>query len=347
MIRRTAALLSLFLFSLLCSLPPPVLDSAGAAAPADERGVGFQTFELRDPVGGKMMRAVTFYPSDTETKPTAVGPYVVDATKGAPYLAGRFPLVVFSHGSGGSRWDVHDFETYLARHGFVAASVDHPGDDFQDHSGLGTDKVLIGRPLQMSALITRELSDPATAEHIDPSKAGAAGFSAGGYTALVLAGARPDFGLLKQYCRDYPKDSEFCSGWSVQITRPDLSARRDPRVKAVFVMAPVGIYFDRAALDPVRIPVRIFAAGADHVLPLPANAERIKSELPNTPEYTVIPKADHFVFLSPCSPEMKARRTEICADPPGVDRAAIHAQIDSGAVRFFSRVFSAHSTASH
>ena len=53
---------------------------------------------------------------------------------------------------------------------------------------------------------------------------------------------------------------------------------------------PLGIYFDRANLAGVHVPVREFAAGADSVLRLPGNAGRVRADLPQPPEYTVIPQ---------------------------------------------------------
>ncbi|HEV2223546.1 MAG TPA: hypothetical protein VGR84_11140 [Candidatus Acidoferrales bacterium] len=287
------------------------------------------------------MQAAVFYPAGVKTRSTTMGPYVIDAASGAVMSPGAFPLIALSHGSGGNCWDLHDFATYLASRGFVVACVNHPGDNFQDHSGLGTDRVLIGRALQMSALIDAMLRDPTLGPHINPSHIGAAGFSAGGYTALLLAGARPNFDLLNDYCCAYPKDPEFCTGWRVRITRPDLTLKSDPRVKAIFIMSPVGIYFDRAALAGVHVRVRLWAAAADAVLPLKANAERIRSLLPRPPEYSVIPNAGHFIFLAPCTQSMRVRLSAICTDPPGVDRAKIHSLVNADAARFFSSAFGA------
>lgn len=307
-----------------------------AASTPPAHGVGFTTLSVTDPVAGQAMSAVVFYPAAAAAGTTAVGPYQVAATAGLPLAAGRFPLILLSHGTGGSRWDLHDFATGLARRGFLVASLDHPGDNFHDHSGLGKDTVLLGRPLQMSALLDAVLTRHEFAAHADPARIGAAGFSAGGYTVLVLAGAHPDFGLLRQYCRAYPRDPEFCTGWKVERTRPDLVARADPRIRAVFAMAPVGIYFDRASLAGVRVPVSIVAGASDPVLPLAANAARIRDELPRPPDFDLVPGAGHYVFLAPCTAALRRQAPVICNDPPGVNRAALHAALIARAARFFA-----------
>jgi predicted dienelactone hydrolase len=45
--------------------------------------------------------------------------------------------------------------------------------------------------------------------------------------------------------------------------------------------------------------------------------------------------ADHWAFIPPCSPELAKDNPMICADSPGVSRAALHAQIDADALSFF------------
>ncbi len=199
--------------------------------------------------------------------------------------------------------------------------------------------MLIGRERQMSALIDAALSNARLRSHIDRGRIAAAGFSAGGYDALLLAGATPDFKLLRTYCRTNPDDREFCSGWHVEITRPDLHVAADLRIKAVLALAPLGIYFDRRGLAGVRVPVDIWAAGADRVLPVKWNAARIRALLRRTPEYSIVPNAGHLVFLSPCTPAFKGKAPALCSDPPGVDRKAVHSRIVADATQFFSRVF--------
>lgn len=326
MTTRRAALACAAIFTFLTS---------GTQAAGTAKGVGFQTFVVRDPVGGTDMAAVVFYPSATASGTTTIGPYRVDATQASPFAERTFPLIVFSHGTGGSMYDEHDFETGLAARGFIVAAITHAGDNFQDRTGLGTDRVLIGRELQMSALITAVLNDPPLRSHVDPKRIGAMGFSAGGYDALLLAGAKPNFALKDDYCASHSDDRTFC-GWSVEITDPSLRARRDSRVKAVVALSPVGFYFDRAGLSGVNVPVDLWATADDEVLPLSWNAGRVRALLPRRPEFNVVPRAHHLVFISPCAAALAQQSPELCVDPPGVDRAAIHRRVVDDAAAFFA-----------
>jgi predicted dienelactone hydrolase len=112
----------------------------------------------------------------------------------------------------------------------------------------------------------------------------------------------------------------------------------DARIKAAVVAAPaLGFTFVHGGLAGVSVPVQLWRAEEDHILPHPDYAEAARAALPRPPEYDVIPNADHFDFLAPCYPAMAARNPEICASRPGFDRAAFHAAFDDAVVAFFEK----------
>jgi len=53
--------------------------------------------------------------------------WLTNAVRNAPLEAGRFPLVVFSHGSGAYRVSYSFWTEFLASHGYIVAACDHPG----------------------------------------------------------------------------------------------------------------------------------------------------------------------------------------------------------------------------
>src|SRR3546814_3246901 len=84
------------------------------------------------------MPGFVFYPStEAGEGTTAIGPYDVAAAFGVPEQPGAKPLVVISHGHGGSNLGHHDLAAYLARNGFIVATIEHPRDSFRDSSGNG------------------------------------------------------------------------------------------------------------------------------------------------------------------------------------------------------------------
>lgn len=310
------------------------------AVRADEFGAGFQDLQLTDPVEGGPMAVIVFYPTKTDRGSTQVGPFTIAATRGAAPAPGSYPLIVHSHGTGGSHLGHHDTLVTLARAGFVAAAVQHPRDNFLDMSGFATDLQLIGRPHHIVALIDGVLADPTIGPLVDHQRIGMAGFSAGGYTALLIAGAVPDFSLQAAYRRAVPYDPlrKRADAAGKQRRKPDLKIVADPRVRAIFLMAPaLGYMFDRAGLSKVEVPVRLYRPTADEILAHPWNAERIAQMLPKPPEYQLVEGAGHYVFLAPCPTLLSLRIPEICKDPRGIDRAAFHVRLNSEMIDFFRR----------
>lgn len=326
------------------------------AAPAVS-GVGIAPIRIPDPVSGGQTDGFVFYPS-SEPSPgtTAFGPYEVAARLGAHAIAGAKPLVVISHGNGGSRLGHHDLATFLASHGFIVATLNHPKDDFEDTSGVGHVEVLGGRPVQVKSTITMLLADPHWKTLIDPTRIGVAGFSAGGYTSLMVAGAKPRLNLFVGFCDRYPKDDNVCghrAAFTAEAAKSGLTLSQmfqqtqdqldrygdthDPRVKAAFAMAPLSLIFDAHSFDGVTIPIYLYYGQNDHVLRPEANARHIQPLIHTLAGVTEVPNADHWVFLTPCTPALTTQIPELCSDPPGVDRKHVHAQINEDTLAFFRK----------
>jgi predicted dienelactone hydrolase len=319
-------------------------------------GVGIRPITFPDPVNQGHTPGFVFYPSSEPTHgTTAFGPYDVDARPGAAAAPGAWPLVVISHGHGGSDLGHHDLASYLARHGFVVATFEQPGDNFHDQSGSAKSTVLVGRAIEVRAVIDTLLSDARWKALVDPARIGVAGFSAGGYTSLLVVGARPRFDLFIGYCHRHPDDAETC-GPAKKLT-PEAAAAylaaiqhdltrwgdtADPRVKAAFVMAPLSLIFDKAGAAAIDRPVDLWYGQNDHVLLPSENAQHLQSLVPTLTRVHEVPRADHWVFLAPCSAALAKDAGAICKDPPGVDRASVHARLNADAVAFFRKTLGAH-----
>ncbi|UGB44902.1 dienelactone hydrolase family protein [Frateuria edaphi] len=322
-----------------------------ALCAVDVEGAGIRPISFPDPVNQAQTPGFVFYPSSTPTHgTTAFGPYDVAATSDAAPTPGPWPLVIISHGHGGSDLGHHDLASYLARHGFVVATFEQPGDNFHDQSGSATSRVLVGRAIEVRAVIDTVLSDAHWKTLIDPARIGVAGFSAGGYTALLVVGAKPRFDLFIGYCHRHPDDMETC-GPAKKLT-PEAAAAyladiqhdigrwgdtADPRVKAAFVMAPLSLVFDKAGAGAIDRPVDLWYGQHDHVLLPSENALHLKPLVPTLARVNEVPKADHWVFLAPCSAALAKDAGAICKDPPGVDRAKVHQRINADAVAFFRK----------
>src|SRR5208282_4989780 len=111
----------------------------------------------------------------------------------APIAGGRLPMVVFSHGTGGWYGGHYDTALALARAGFVVAAVSHTGDTYDDHSQAA---LIWLRSAQIHRLLDYMLAEWPGRAQLDPDRIGMFGFSAGGFTTLVVAGGATDLSLV-------------------------------------------------------------------------------------------------------------------------------------------------------
>jgi predicted dienelactone hydrolase len=305
---------------------------------------GFVDVTLKDPVEGGPMRAIVMYPTRAAAGTTRVGLFTLAAVREAAPAPGSYPLIVFSHGSGGTPLGHHDSLAALARAGFVAAAVEHPRDNNRDGSGFGTDLQMIGRPHHIVALIDGLLSHPALGPLIDKNRIGMVGHSAGGYTALLIGGAVPNFALAKEYRAvvganpALQQNLQRADAVGQERRKPDLQYVSDPRVRALVLWAPgFGYAFDRDGLSKVHVPILLYRPSEDDLVPHPWGAERIAQLLPTLPEYHVLEGAGHFVFFAPCPWLLSWTARQVCTDPAGIDRTAIHERLNAEMIAFFRR----------
>lgn len=323
--------LSAVLVLLLGCCPAMVL-----AEPAMQWGVGFHRLNFLDPLDDQPMRAIAFYPSNQARGLTKMGGYEVEATEEAKIAMGHYPLLMLSHGNTGTPLALHDLATALARKGFVVVAVLHPGDNYKDHSRLGTLSNLYGRPMQISAAISATLHDRHLSPHVLGDEVGVMGYSAGGETALILAGAQPDLERLRRYCQERPNDRDACTTQGELIAdRDDLVPSADPRVHALLLLAPLSLMFGRQTLADVHVPVLLYSGDDDTLVFPDKNADALARKLPVAPEFKVIAGAGHFVFMAPCTDEQMAIMPGLCTDADGVDREDIHRDLIEEAGRFF------------
>ncbi len=311
-----------------------------AMTPAQASAVGFATVSVDDPPGIPLHVGI-WYSTDASASPQRLELYMQSVAPDAAIAGTALPLVVISHGNGGSYAGHYDTALALAGAGFVVAAMTHTGDNWRDQSRA---LHLQDRARAVHAVIGYMLTAWAGHARIDPARVGMFGFSAGGFTALVAAGGVPDYAALAPYCARHP-DSYVCAlikGYGVTAAHPVPEGTwiADSRIKAAVVAAPaLGFAFDGAGLSRVTIPIQLWRAEFDHVLPSPDFVEPVRDALPRPPEYHVVVVGDHFDFLAPCSPALAAAAPAICESRPGFDRAAFHASFDREVVRFFNDKF--------
>lgn len=278
-------------------------------------------------------------------------------TQGAPIAPGlvRYPLIVLSHGVGGTAETMDWIGAALAASGYIVVAVDHPGNNALEPLTWDGFTLWWERATDLSEVLDGVLADPVLGPHIDSARIGALGFSLGGYTVLELAGARTDLPAFMAFCRS-PAADAVCNPPEMArvVDRPAPGAEptpqskaslgrsgasyRDPRIKAVFAIAPaVGQAFDARSFADVSVPVELLAGDKDVNVPVPTNAGHIAALLPAA-KLTLVPGAGHYTFLPACAPAMEQIMPPLCSDAPGTDRAAVHAIAIERARAFFGRV---------
>jgi predicted dienelactone hydrolase len=264
--------------------------------------------------------------------PTAMklGGLVVSAVKDCPITGDKLPLVVISHGRTGSYLGHHDTAQALADAGFVVAAVSHPGDNAQDGSRSNELSAFVDRPADIKRLVDYMLGSWSNAAVIDADRIGLFGFSRGGYTGLVVLGAKPSFSPRIGMCAG--KTNALCE--QVREGRLEPLAH-DGRIKAAVIADPLSIFFTKTSFDDVRAPIQLWRSERGGGGVTPESVAAVAEALPVKTAVRTVPNAQHFSFLPPCPDELARSAHELCTDPPGFDREAFHTEFNAQVLDFF------------
>jgi predicted dienelactone hydrolase len=290
--------------------------------------VGLREVALHDELQDARIRLRLVYPTEAAAAEQRVGPYTLDVALDAPLArsAGEptLPLLVLSHGTGGSALVYRDLALGLVRTGFVVALPDHPGNCRGDNALAGTAANLENRPRHVRLVIDAAFADPIVGPHLQPETVGLIGHSMGGYTALAVAGARPSA---------FPRETADGVAQPVPVVP-------DPRVKALVLLAPATVWFvGDGALDDVTMPILLFTAETDEHTPQEHADILVRGVAGHAAlEHRVVAGAGHFSFLSPFGPRLTRPEFPPSQDPEGFDRAAFQPILTAAAATFFRQV---------
>lgn len=343
--------------------------AAAATGSTYKAGVAYLRFSPHEPYDWRHAKthallATVWYPAaaTAEEKPQWIGqPPAALARAGdaAPdaALAARprqFPLIVISHGTGGSALAMAWLGARLASHGFIAVAVNHPGNNGLDPYTAQGFSLWWLRARDLSAAIDGILADPRFGPRIDARRIGAAGFSLGGYTVIEIAGGRTSTAFF-DLCSHHPQDPRCASppefpnlvpavlkllrtspGYRAAV-REGSGSYRDPRVRAVLAIAPAhgDVFVPPDSLERISIPVEILAGSADAIEPVTENAKYFAAHIPGS-RLVLFPGAGHYTFFATCTALGRKAQAQLCNDRPGIDRHRIHERAAGMAVAFFS-----------
>ena len=172
-----------------------------------------------------------------------------------PQGQGPFPVIIFSHGAGGSKEIYSYLGEFWASHGYVSIHPTHQGTDTTvlRTEGLAALSRNSNEPIQrqrrsqdisfiINSFGTLESQAPELRGKIDQSRIGVAGHSLGAYTTMAVAGARlsPPWGQGENF--------------------------RDSRVRAFIAISPQGTGFaglDRNSWQDITTPMMIVTGSLD------------------------------------------------------------------------------------
>lgn len=275
------------------------------------RNVGCHALRVADEVQAVVVPAWVLYPTRDDERTEHFGPYALAvAVDGSPEGDGM-PLVVVSHGTGGTPWAYRDLARSLARSGWIVALVEHTGDSRNDDRLAQTIANLENRPRHVARVLDAAFADPLLGPRIGREQVAMIGHSMGGYTALAVAGGNPS---------SLPHESPDGVG------RP-LSVTHDARIRALVLMAPATPWFLRdGALSEVDVPILLLTAENDDYTPPEFGALVARGvRSPARVEARVVAGAGHFAFMSPFPPAMVRPDFPPSQDPREFDRAAYQA----------------------
>jgi predicted dienelactone hydrolase len=298
-----------------------------------------------------------FYPSDAPAQPVVRGPFTLQLAPRAAPVKGNGRLIVLSHGSGGAPWSHSDLARALADAGFVVAMPEHKGDNYKDHDLVGPESWK-RRPHEVSRAIDAVATDARFGPLLRLDKVGMEGMSAGGHTALALAGGRWSPSRLKAHCEAHIGDDfPTCVGLASSLTGGLLDGVRktialaivrsrlddnawyshsDKRIAAVVAGVPFAVDFDPASLTKPPVPLGFVTARGDKWLNPKFHSDPVVAGCASCEKIADFAKGGHGALLSPLPPGATELLGEYINDPPGFDRTET-AVVDQKIVAFFKK----------
>jgi predicted dienelactone hydrolase len=252
-----------------------------------------RTVHARDTARARLFPCEVWYPAaaqhagqdaapstqDFFTLPTGGTPRSQMAVRDAAARPGTYPLVIFSHPSGGHRRTATFLCTHLSSHGYLVAALDHSEvlvaelmrreGETDEQKAARWAAVIAGRVPDIRFLLDQLLSRAAwdSEANIDPTRIGIVGHSFGGWTALA-------------------------------------TPAEDSRIRAVVALAPGGSSRPKPGILPASltfnwgraVPTLYLVAEDDVSLPL-AGMYELFARTPATKQMFVLRRADHMHFM--------------------------------------------------
>ena len=312
------------------------------SALGEPAGLRFDRIEM--PHHDRRARTAIWYPSAGGGDISEVaGNGVFQGVKAAIWAdiaPGQHPVVLFSHGMGGSFRAQAWLAAGLAQQGAIVVAPNHPGSSWGDFD-MTRGVRHWSRVADLSATLDWLLEEPAFRGHVDHTRIMAAGFSFGGWTALSMGGARGNHAGILATCRAHGAVMNACPellSEAVNLAGIEESvwnaAYRDERITHVAAIDP-GFVWGLEAQDVAGLAGDVLliglGKGTTRMSATDFDASGLAQLLPKA-EIARLAPAFHFTAMPLCRPEGEAILEEekddpVCSDPEGTSRKEVHRRI--------------------
>jgi predicted dienelactone hydrolase len=259
---------------------------------------------------------------------------------------GPWPVVLLSHGTGGSAESLGWLARALACRGAVVLAAQHHGNTSQEPYRAEGFLCWWERARDLSALLNLCVTTQDWChEALDLDHVSVVGYSLGAHTALSLGGAITSMSLLVQWQnasaravsgpREFPdladripllleRSEVFRASWARQG-----DDHRDPRVGAIVAIAPPPPVraLTPESLRAIKVPVTLIAGGADVEAPASIGAGWLQATHPGFALHDVGSTVGHHAFLGLPSVIGRLECPELFTDAAGVMRSDVHRNV--------------------
>lgn len=318
--------------------------------------VGFREGEASDPQrrnwsddGPRPSRWSAWYPARNDavehvvTIPTASPLFVMGSVaREAPLSTDqeRFPVVLLSHGTGGTASSLGWLAQHLASAGFLVIGADHHGNTASEPYRPEGFLCWWERPRDLSVILDQLMQTGPFAGRMDLERVSAAGFSLGGYTVMSLAGAITDMSHYREWAgesrfargpREFPdvvdhieglldQNPIFKASWESQT-----ASNYDARIKSFIALAPAPTRaLTLQSLQDIHAPVTIIVGEGDTEAPADLFSVWMHEQLPRSSLHLLGRDVGHYTFLCECTEAGKDNEPALCQDQSGINRASVH-----------------------
>lgn len=320
------------------------LFAAMEANSAQQYQTGFRTMGLWSQETRMRLDLNIWYPCKRPENELNYAPWIIKAALNAKPMEGKFPLLVISHASPGTRFSYHYLASFFAREGYVVMAPTHSTDYMENMDDLFTWRQLEKRINEINTCLDVILADKNLSPIIDANHIGFIGFGTGGTAGLLLGGSMPNCGSWPAYCSHAGIKDPYCTPWTKEKINllcknfPLKQSMLDKRFKALVIFAPAyGMIFNNASFNNFNTPILLACAGKDSFNQAELHCEPLARILGKKAIYLDLISADAGALMDSCPPALAADLPELCNSISSEDRASLHAKITNTVSAFFKR----------